>query len=86
MENILYDGVGTLTGNALDYVASMIYGDPEENRFDVADLAIVITDGQAQDNPGFTVQVYSWMNKNSNPFFVDSTVVAAWHYKVVTWL
>ena len=54
---IRYDGVGTLTGNALDYAAFMIFGNAEGNRANVPDLAILVTDGAAQDRPQFTVQV-----------------------------
>ena len=54
---IRYDGVGTLTGNALDYAAFMIFGNSEGNRANVPDLAILVTDGAAQDRPQFTVQV-----------------------------
>ena len=54
---IPYDGTGTLTGNALAFVAANTLRRSNGNRRDVADLAIVLTDGRAQDNPEATVEV-----------------------------
>ena len=54
---IEYNGEGTLTGRALAFVASNILRAINGNRRDVPDIAFVLTDGMAQDNPEATVAV-----------------------------
>lgn len=54
--NMVYDGSGTFTGQALTYAATNIFGNQTQNRQDVPNLAIVLTDGKAQDKPEEKVQ------------------------------
>lgn len=62
--NMKYDGSGTFTGNALEYAARFIFGDQQQNRKDIADLAIVLTDGKAQDKPEISVKVRAFRNSH----------------------
>ena len=48
---------GTLTGTALAFVASSTLTTANGNRRNVPDIAFVLTDGRAQDNPGQTADV-----------------------------
>jgi len=57
IDRIPYQGEGTLTGNALAFVAANTLRRVNGNRPDVPDLAFVLTDGMAQDNPEVTVEV-----------------------------
>uniref|UniRef100_UPI00193A61B8 uncharacterized protein LOC120335429 n=1 Tax=Styela clava TaxID=7725 RepID=UPI00193A61B8 len=56
ISNMRYDGSGTFTGQALEYAATNIFGNTEQNREGVPDLAIVLTDGKAQDFPETSVK------------------------------
>ncbi|XP_078487952.1 uncharacterized protein LOC100179634 isoform X3 [Ciona intestinalis] len=56
IDRVTYDGSGTHTGKALTYAANRLFTEAEGDRPDVPDLAVVLTDGRAQDNPGDTVQ------------------------------
>ena len=57
INTIPYDGEGTRTGLALAYAAANSLRRSNGNRRDVSDIAFVLTDGKAQDNPETTVQV-----------------------------
>ena len=50
VNTIPYNGVGTLTGQALNYVTTNLLRPGTGNRPEVDDLVIVLTDGRAQDN------------------------------------
>jgi len=61
VNRIVYNGVGTQTGAALVYAANNMFIESAGDRSGVPDLAVVLTDGRAQDKPGDTVQVRGYL-------------------------
>ena len=57
VENITYDGVGTRTGEAIQYAALNTFTAAEGDRQNISDIAIIITDGVSQDSPEETIDV-----------------------------
>ena len=57
VEEIPYNGFGTLTGSALRFASRYFLDTELGHRPGVREIAIVLTDGKAQDNPRRDVQV-----------------------------